>query len=61
MEEKNNNKKKNKKKQVATWVILIVAVICIIIGIFELKDSFIKFNHAVYYTDKILNLFTKSK
>lgn len=54
-------KKKNNKKSVATWVIAVVAIICIVIGVFEIRDSFIKLNRAAGYSEKILNLFLKSE
>ena len=48
-----------KKKNVATWVIVVLAIVCIIVGIIEVKKSFINFNRAAGYSEKILNLFLK--
>lgn len=56
-------KKKNKKNRnsIPTFVIIVILILCIIIGIFELKRNFINFNKAIYYADKILILFEGGK
>ncbi len=54
-------KKILKKKNVATWVIAVFAIACIIVGIIEIRKSFINFNKAAGYSEKILNLFLKNE
>lgn len=56
-----DKQKKKRKKNVATWIIVFVAIICIVIGVIEIRTSFIKFNRAAGYSEKILNLFMKSE
>ena len=52
--------KKNKKK-VATCLITFAAVICIVLGVIEIKRDFIKINKAAKYSEKMLNLFLKTE
>ena len=52
-------KKKNKKRQVNIWILIVAVIICIVIGLFVIKDSFLKFNRAAGYSERILKFYTK--
>lgn len=52
--------KKRKNNTPGTIVLLIATVICIVIGVFEVRRSFAKMNNAYIYSEKILDLFENS-
>lgn len=61
MDKKKKVKNKKRNWEAKPWVIAVVVLICVIIGIFLIKDSFQKFNLAAKYSEKILNLYTNSQ
>ena len=61
MDKEKKVKNKKQKWQPKSWVIVIAIIICVIVGIFLIKDSFKKFNLAAKYSEKILNLYTNSQ
>ena len=54
-------KKKKRKQNVATWVIAVLVVVCIVVGIFEIKSNIQNIIKSAQNSEKILNEYEGQK